>query len=72
MKRELRVNQGTWPSPAEARREVFRWIAFHNHRRRHSALGQTSPADYERTLRPDTVIDGVPGGRTCCCGSSGR
>jgi transposase InsO family protein len=42
IKRELRVNQRTWPSQTEARRAVFRWIAFYNHRRWHSALGQTS------------------------------
>lgn len=33
-------------SEADARRDVFRWIAFYNHRRRHSALGYRSPADY--------------------------
>ena len=32
---------------AEARREIFRWIAFYNHRRRHSRADYLSPVDYE-------------------------
>jgi len=32
---------------AEARREIFRWVAFYNHRRRHSRADYLSPADYE-------------------------
>lgn len=52
LKRELDVDQHTWASEADARRDVFRWIAFYNHRRRHSALGYVSPADYERTIEP--------------------
>jgi transposase InsO family protein len=30
-----------------ARREIFRWIAWYNHRRRHSRAAYMSPADYE-------------------------
>ena len=30
-----------------ARREIFRWIAWYNHRRRHSRADYLSPADYE-------------------------
>jgi transposase InsO family protein len=30
-----------------ARREIFRWIAFYNHRRRHSRADHLSPVDYE-------------------------
>lgn len=30
-----------------ARREIFRWIAWYNHRRRHSRAGYLSPADFE-------------------------
>jgi transposase InsO family protein len=33
--------------PAEARREIFRWVAFYNHRRRHSRADYLSPVDYE-------------------------
>jgi transposase InsO family protein len=32
---------------AEARRETFRWIAFYNHRRRHSRAGRLAPVTYE-------------------------
>jgi transposase InsO family protein len=44
-----------WNSAADARRDIFRWIAFNN-RRRHSALGYRSPAEYERTLDPTTLL----------------
>ena len=30
-----------------ARREIFRWVAFYNHRRRHSRAEYLSPVDYE-------------------------
>lgn len=30
-----------------ARREIFRWVAWYNHRRRHSRARLLSPADYE-------------------------
>jgi len=55
LKRELDVNHRHWASEADARRDVFRWIAFYNHRRRHSALGYLSPADYERRLTSVTL-----------------
>jgi transposase InsO family protein len=55
LKRELDVENHRWTSEAEARRDVFRWIAFYNHRRRHSALDYRSPADHERTLEPVTL-----------------
>jgi transposase InsO family protein len=32
---------------AEARHEIFRWIAFYNHRRRHSRADHLSPVAYE-------------------------
>jgi transposase InsO family protein len=32
---------------AQARREIFRWVAFYNHRRRHSRADYLSPIDYE-------------------------
>ncbi|MFI7624318.1 IS3 family transposase [Micromonospora echinofusca] len=55
LKRELDVDRRRWASEADARRDVFRWIAFYNHRRRHSALGYLSPANYEQTLAPTTL-----------------
>lgn len=55
LKRELDVDHHRWATETDARRDIFRWIAFYNHRRRHSALGYLSPADYEQTLTPTTL-----------------
>jgi transposase InsO family protein len=33
---------------AIGRATLFDYLAFYNHRRRHSALGYLSPAEYER------------------------
>ena len=55
LKREL---GGRWESVERARRAVFSWIAFYNHRRRHSAIGYHSPVDYEWITahqRPDAA-----------------
>ena len=55
LKREL---GGRWESVEQARLAVFSWIAFYNHRRRHSAIGYHSPVDYEWITahqRPDAV-----------------
>ena len=53
LKKEL-IHRRTWPTKAELRVEVFDYIeVFYNRQRRHSTLGQLSPADYEaRTLSP--------------------
>lgn len=43
------IDRTSFASPDEARREVFDFIeGFYNPRRRHSALGQISPAEFER------------------------
>ena len=42
---------GRFADEAEARRETFRWIAFYNHRRRHSRAGQLAPVAYEEQHR---------------------
>ncbi|MDW5326739.1 IS3 family transposase [Plantactinospora sp. KLBMP9567] len=55
LKRELDVDHRRWTSEADTRRDVFRWIAFYNHRRRHPTLGYLSPANYEQTLTPATL-----------------
>jgi len=48
LKKEL-INRRSWPSKAELRTEVFDYIeVFYNRERRHSTLGQRSPADYEK------------------------
>jgi putative transposase len=53
LKKEL-IHRRSWPEKAELRTEVFDYIEiFYNRQRRHRALGQRSPADYETsTLRP--------------------
>jgi transposase InsO family protein len=39
----------SWPTIARLRTETFAWIhGWYNHRRRHSALGQVSPDQYEQ------------------------
>ena len=41
-------------SCGEAKRELFDYIElFYNQRRRHSTIGQISPAAYERRARPE-------------------
>jgi hypothetical protein len=51
----LDVEHRRWATERDARRDVFRWIAFYSHRRRHSALSHLSHADYEQTLAPTTL-----------------
>lgn len=38
---------GRFADETEARTETFRWIAFHNHRRRHRRAAMLSPIDHE-------------------------
>jgi transposase InsO family protein len=45
LKRELGA---AWETAEQARLAVFSWVAFSNHRRRHSALEYHSPIEYER------------------------
>jgi transposase InsO family protein len=42
------LEAGRFADEAEARRETFRWIAFYNHRRRHSRAGRLAPITYEQ------------------------
>ena len=47
LKREL-IHRREFPTRAEARAAIFEWIeVFYNRRRFHSALGFTSPVDFE-------------------------
>jgi putative transposase len=47
LKREL-IHRHSWPSRLVVRTAIFKYIeAFYNLRRRHSALGHLSPAQYE-------------------------
>jgi putative transposase len=46
------IDRSSWRTRADARLAVFDYIeAFYNPRRRHSALGQLSPAEFERRYR---------------------
>lgn len=49
LKRETLQGAAHWPDARTARQAVFAWINRYNTRRRHSALGQLSPINYEKT-----------------------
>ena len=55
LKREILQDRACWPDAAACRREVFRWLARYNTKRRHSHCRHSSPATYERTLTPATL-----------------
>lgn len=50
-KNELVHPAGPFATKEEARREIARYIRWHNLERRHSALGQVCPAEFEQTAR---------------------
>ena len=50
------IDRTSWRTRAEARLAVFDYIeAFHDPRRRHSAIGYLSPAEFERRYRSDKI-----------------
>jgi transposase InsO family protein len=50
------IDRSSWRTRADARLAVFDYIeAFYNPRRRHSALGYLSPAEFERRYRSETI-----------------
>jgi putative transposase len=50
------IDRTSWRTRAEARLAVFDYIeAFYNPRRRHSALGYLSPAEFERRYRSEEI-----------------
>ena len=55
LKREVLQDRSSWVDAASCRREVFRWLARYNTKRRHSRCRHSSPATYERTLTPATL-----------------
>lgn len=50
LKREVLQGRRRWPGARQARLEVFRWVTRYNTARRHSALGQVSPVNYEQMM----------------------
>lgn len=55
LKREILQDRSHWADAASCRREVFRWLARYNTKRRHSRCRHSSPARYERTLTTATL-----------------
>ncbi len=54
LKKDL-INRRSWPTKAEARTAVFKYLeTFYNRRRRHSRLAMLSPADFENSTLSDT------------------
>jgi transposase InsO family protein len=49
LKREL-LHGRHWNSKEQTRLELFRWLSYYNRRRRHSALGYRTPAEFEQQL----------------------
>jgi len=52
LKREVLQDDSYWDDAATCRREVFRWLARYNTKRRHSHCRYLSPAAYEKTHVP--------------------
>jgi transposase InsO family protein len=61
LKREVLQDRSHWPDAATCRREVFRWLARYNTKRRHSRCRHSSPATYERTMTTATLPVVAPG-----------
>jgi transposase InsO family protein len=55
LKREVLQDRSCWADAPTCRREVFRWLARYNTKRRHSYCRYLSPVTYERTRTPATL-----------------
>lgn len=42
--------QCRWATKSEARLDIFRWLSYYNHRRRHSSLQYLTPVEFEQRL----------------------
>ncbi len=54
LRRELLEGASAFPEQATAYRAVFRWANRYNTRRRHSAIGQITPNNYENAYAATT------------------
>jgi putative transposase len=71
------IDRRSWRTKTEARLALFTYIeGWYNPRRRHSALGQTSPADFERRHHDNTRLPtisaehGLPTVGACVAGAT--
>lgn len=55
LKREVLQDRTCWPDPVSCRREVFRWLARYNTKRRHSYCRYSSPDIYEKAHTTATL-----------------
>ncbi|KAA1234942.1 transposase [Mycobacterium simiae] len=55
LKREILQDRSHWRDAATCRREVFRWLARYNIRRRHSRCRNSTPAAYENNHTTATL-----------------
>ena len=55
LKREVLQDRSCWGDAASCRREVFRWLARYNTKRRHSYCRYLSPVTFERIHTPATL-----------------
>jgi putative transposase len=53
LKKEL--GRTSFATRADARRAIFAWINYYNHRRLHSACSYLPPAEYEQRFRPEPL-----------------
>ena len=58
LKKEL--GRTSFSTRADARRAIFAWINYYNHRRLHSACRYRPPVEYEQTLHTDHEPIGSP------------
>ena len=71
------IDRRSWHTKTEARLALFTWIeGWYNPRRRHSSIGQISPANFERKHHQDTRIPpsndkhGLPTVGVCVAGAT--